>query len=508
MEDAASLNAGIDEEIVQLPENSSETEATMAARTRSSTSSSSKKTKRSKKKDEIQALEEKWEGRFSLFDSKLDKLFEFCTSRGTAEKNPVTSGEQVPNAIVQDSGSLGVRRPIVQAEIHAQNFPTDIETEENDQDIMSLTPGRSERQDIGLFSDDEDSLSMRSDNENRAKAARFSKYLPTQCNTESGKKDTENGHLQSLFGEDAKTKSETDSVGLVLDHSQIDVLSGSWHCENPSRLTAYCEEYKSCFPVHDNSTKHLDIPSLDNFTSDLLVKKHGQKAFSVASKKKTLYSPFTKSVEKLAYQGQAAARMGIVSTCYVQQSLGTLLETLQEKEVNVDKSIQLVRDIFAMSTKALDQVSRAGAFHHLIRRKAVMEDTGLCEIKELKNPLVALPLSSSGVFGDKFEQTLKDRIEKDKQLKELLPELHTESKSSYAVKRKPNNTNDWPTKRPRYNTGGQSKDYPQKSGNNNQRAVNRTSTITKPDKGDNKTEKNTGFPFRGYGFHGKSQQKK
>lgn len=69
--------------------------------------------------------------------------------------------------------------------------------------------------------------------------------------------------------------------------------------------------------------------------------------------------------------------MGIIAAAYTQQALGTLLETLQQKDVNLDKSVQLVRDIFAMSTKTLDQVARCGAFHHLVRRKATMEDTGL-----------------------------------------------------------------------------------------------------------------------------------
>ena len=77
-------------------------------------------------------------------------------------------------------------------------------------------------------------------------------------------------------------------------------------------------------------------------------------------------------------------------------------------------------------------------------------------------------------------------------MKELLPELHIE-KTSFAAKRKSNATNDWRTKRPRVNTGGQSKDFPQKSGYNNQGTVQRSSTVTKPDKSDNKTEKSTGF---------------
>ena len=106
-----------------------------------------------------------------------------------------------------------------------------------------------------------------------------------------------------------------------------------------------------------------------------------------------------------------------------------------------------------MSTTSLDQGARAGAFHHLIRRKAALEDTGLCDIKELKQPLVSLPLTNSRVFGDVFEQTLKDRVEKNKQLKELLPEIHVISNKSSGNslgKRKGNST-DWVAKRRKTN---------------------------------------------------------
>lgn len=475
----------------------------MAARTRSTTtsSSSSKKSssKRSKKKDDLEVLEQKFEQRLSNFDTRLDKIFEFMT---TKFQNPVTTGEQVIPSVQQDSGSSGVRRPLVQMPT-MDNLPIDNEIEGNgqaDQDVMSLAPGRSERQDIGLYSDDDMSCSVRSDTENNQRNSRFSKYL-SKCTQDSENKDTTdtNDNLKLLFGDDAKTKSVKNSIGLVLDKSQIEVLSGSWHCKNPEKITAYNEEYKACFPIHDSAEEHLNVPSLDSFTADLLVKKHGSKAFAVASKKKTLFSPFLKSVEKLAFQGQAASKMGITATAYIQQALGSLYETLSDKEVNLDRAVQQVKDIFAMSTKAVDQVARTGAFHHLIRRKAVMEDTGLNDIKELKNPLLSLPLSSGGVFGEKFEQTLKDRIEKDKQLKELLPELNLEK--TFPVKRKNTNSNDWTAKRPKVNTNANNS----KPGQN--RSMQRTSTVSKPEKNDTKTEKNNSN-FRPSYNQGKFQQKK
>ncbi|XP_052097436.1 uncharacterized protein LOC127732441 [Mytilus californianus] len=302
-----------------------------------------------------------------------------------------------------------------------------------------------------------------------------------------------------------RLKKETSSGGLILDKSQIDILSGSWRCKNPERLTAYNDEYRHSFPVHEKTSDILEVPSLDNMVPDLLVKKHGAKAYSV-SQKSNLYNPCLKSLEKLAYQGQVAARMGIITTAYTQQALGNLLNTLSENEVNLDKSIQLVRDIFAMSTKSLDQVARAGAFHHLIRRKATLEDTGLNDIKELKHPLVSLPLTKSGVIGDNMEQTLKDRVDKNKQLKELLPELHVNK--TFSVKRKATGnqfSNDW-SKKPKFDNAQGSTFTGAKS--NTQRTVQRTSTVTRPDKDDKSSGTTNNFRRFNNPFHAKGQQKK
>ncbi|VDI11020.1 Hypothetical predicted protein [Mytilus galloprovincialis] len=123
----------------------------MAARTRSSSSSKKSKSRSTKKKDDqLDALEQKWESKFAQFDSSL---------------NPGTSGEQVQNVSTcnqQDSGSSGARRPLQETQTPDVNLPTDNEAEENlHGDVMSLAPGRSERLNIGLFSDEEDGTSMR-----------------------------------------------------------------------------------------------------------------------------------------------------------------------------------------------------------------------------------------------------------------------------------------------------------------------------------------------------------
>ena len=91
----------------------------------------------------------------------------------------------------------------------------------------------------------------------------------------------------------------------------------------------------------------------------------------------------------------------------MQQALGTLLNKLQLENLNVDSAIQSVRDIFAMSAKALDQVGSAGAFHHIIRRKAAVSDTGLNNLKDVQAKVLYLPLTGDGVFGKGLEENLK-----------------------------------------------------------------------------------------------------
>ena len=113
----------------------------------------------------------------------------------------------------------------------------------------------------------------------------------------------------------------------------------------------------------------LKVLSLDDLSERLLIKRYGRNTQSLFSQ------PF-KSLERISYQGQGAARLGIISTCYTQQVLGSLLNNLKSSSPNLDEAIQNVRDIFAMSTKSLDQMSRTGAFHHLSQRKVTIADTG------------------------------------------------------------------------------------------------------------------------------------
>ena len=85
------------------------------------------------------------------------------------------------------------------------------------------------------------------------------------------------------------------------------------------------------------------------------MKKHGHKAGFGNSQ--SLFSQSYKSIEKFAYQRQVAARLDVVSLCYTQQALRLLILNLKMESPNLDEAVQNVRDLFAMSTKSLDQMA-------------------------------------------------------------------------------------------------------------------------------------------------------
>ena len=109
-----------------------------------------------------------------------------------------------------------------------------------------------------------------------------------------------------------------------------------------------------------------------------------------------------------------------------------------------------------MSTKSLDQMAGAGAFHHLIHRKATAADTALHEFKDLQKTALRAPLSGEGVFGPEFEKKSKDRQEKDKQLSDLMPEF---GKKFYGKRKKPFPSKSSSQKKPRQPEDSYNKSY-------------------------------------------------
>ena len=86
-----------------------------------------------------------------------------------------------------------------------------------------------------------------------------------------------------------------------------------------------------------------------------------------------------------------------------------------------------------MSSKVLDQLGRTGAYDHFIRRKATLMAIGVDSIIDVAKYADYLPLTGDGVLGKDFENKLKERKEKNKKIKDLVPEFKHDS---YLLKRK------------------------------------------------------------------------
>lgn len=262
--------------------------------------------------------------------------------------------------------------------------------------------------------------------------------------------------LFDMFGDDAIVKKPEKKDGLMLDKAQVEVLENSYRCKNPNYLTSFSEENFDLFPIHAESEELLQVPSLDSLVECFLTKRYGIKASF--SKGKQLFSQPAKMIEKIAYKGHQASRLGLIIQMYVQQSLGNLLQLLGEEDCDRDKATQMVKDIFAMSTKCLDQIGRSGAFHHIIRRSVCMTDTGLFEQPD-KVEFTNLPLSGDGVFGSGLETLLKSKKEKRKQIDDLIPDVRKKRKFAGP----PSEHN----KRPAYEKPVVKSNAPQSSGWNN-----------------------------------------
>ena len=422
-------------------------EAAIIAERESSTSASEtgsvvKKRATPKRKSDMETLEGKFNSKLSNLEQKLDTFMELWS------KDKSSSGRTQSQVTVE--AERAARRPLVSLEnsldrdygMNNDSFSVQLsESERRNCGFMSDT--RSEKSDNSMNSCVRDGLDYSDD--------RFSKYVALKPLSEKEKEEkSTDKNLLSMFGEDAQTKKERSKIGIVLDESQKSIIGDSYRAEHPERLTSYRDSYRNSFPVHESCEEFFKVPTLDDTVESLLVKKHGHKA--AFGSNPSLYTKSMRSVERLAYQGQMASRMGMIMCCYSQQTLATLLENLQQKDCNMDLAVQMVRDIFAMSTKTLDQVARAGAFQHMIRRRATLFDTGLSDLKDYTSTVNALPLRADGVFGPDFDSKLKSKVERNKQLTKLLPDSLFKTKkpeSSATSKRKSYSSSDQTTKRPR-----------------------------------------------------------
>ncbi|VDI62494.1 Hypothetical predicted protein [Mytilus galloprovincialis] len=386
-----------------------------------------KRTSSRSKKDNLSDLESRMIARIEQQDKQVNSMNDKMVEAFSAARRPLI--------------------PLNSAINEHQNSGDDIET-------LSVRISDSERQNSGfLFSAEGSENSRNSDHEDvntcdsrsvlvkSGEHDRFQKYLGNRneksCETE--KQDNSVSHtLGDKFGLDAYTSLKTEKTGLVLEQNQIDVLRGSWRSETPHKITSYKENYRQSFPIDTSCQEYFNVPTMDNTVESLLMKRYGPKA--AFGRVPSLFTKNLKSLERLAYQGQVAARMGLITTCYLQQASGNLLDNLTSDSPNLDSAIQNVRDIFALSTKSLDQTARTGAFHHMIRRRATMYDTGLNELRDYANTIVTLPLTADGIFGSQFDTKMKEKTDRNKQLAEVLPDNRRVTLGSQLGKRKPTAT--------------------------------------------------------------------
>ena len=307
-----------------------------------------------------------------------------------------------------------------------ENQPTKFQSEQQMPDVAAQNTSQ-RRTRVSRFSessdDDDDAISL------RASGNISPSHKDSECEEEIDlnnnaihEKDFCKKGLVDMFGDDAVIKKQSKKEGIILDKAQIDVIENSYRCDQPNYLSAFSEENFDLFPLDEESEKFLQVPSLDALVESCLVKRYGQKAAFVKSKGKTLFGQPSKMVEKIGYKGQQAARLALIMQAYIQQSLGNLLQFVQSDDFSKEGTVSQIKDIFAMTTKSLEQTGRAGAFHHITRRSVAMTDTALFEQPEHLD-FSNLPLSGDGVFGAGLESLLKARKEKKKQLDDLIPDL-------------------------------------------------------------------------------------
>lgn len=94
-----------------------------------------------------------------------------------------------------------------------------------------------------------------------------------------------------------------------------EILSESWRSCQSDKLTAYKENYKSSFPIREKSEDLLKVPSLDDIVETFLIKRFSTKA--CFRRTRSLHTQHLREIERLAYQGQLAAKIGISITVYM-----------------------------------------------------------------------------------------------------------------------------------------------------------------------------------------------
>ena len=197
-------------------------------------------------------------------------------------------------------------------------------------DAVSVNVAHSERRDCGFLDDSTSENSQIdksipcSDHGMDYEQGRFGRYT---CTSEQPKEAL--NFLSDKFGADALTSKTKSEAGLLIDESQVTVLKNSWRADNPSRITSFKESYKNSFPIQESCENFFKVPTLDEIVEDILIERYKQEG--TFGRTPSLVGKSMKCLEKVAFQGQLAARMGLITSCYTQQALSTLLDILQQK---------------------------------------------------------------------------------------------------------------------------------------------------------------------------------
>lgn len=252
-----------------------------------STSKSSTSSRSAAKMEDLSNLENKLseqiESKFSSLDGKFEQLIgllNFTNGADTGRPGNTIQNGQVDNSTTgacrpqetQRNVTSGGHEPLIPLQ-NSLNQDYGINNPDTD-DILSLQPGQRERQGIGLLSSEEGEKSSVGEQE-QVINSRFGKYTNI-AQASSGKENEPLTHdvLAEMFGEDVEADTSSSKVGLCLDKTQIDILNTSWRCQAPDKLSAYKESCKQFFPVSVDADKVLKVPSLDDLTERLLIKKN------------------------------------------------------------------------------------------------------------------------------------------------------------------------------------------------------------------------------------------
>ncbi|CAG2252162.1 unnamed protein product [Mytilus edulis] len=180
------------------------------------TSSSSSKTKK-KRRSIYDILEEKMNSKLDNVIDKFDTLITLFQARYCAENGDKNSEEK----------GLSQRQP--EGREKTQSLRRELSENENSDDNVSIRP----RDDEILGESDNEWDTNSSDDEHLSVGTK-------KC-------------LFDLFGDDALTKMSEKKMGIEIDEAQKQVLLNSWRAEHPNLVSAFAEESKDDFPVHEDT---------------------------------------------------------------------------------------------------------------------------------------------------------------------------------------------------------------------------------------------------------------